>query len=386
VINYGKQFLDQKDVKAVINVLKSDWLTQGPQTKLFENSLKKYFGSKYCTAVSNGTAALHLATKALNFKKGDHVFTTPNSFLATSNSILYCGASPVFVDIEKDTYNIDVEKLEKKIKLYKKNKKKIKAIIATDYAGQPCDWKRLYLIKKKYNLSLINDNCHAMGASYYNNKKYAIKYADLVTHSYHPVKNITCGEGGAVLTNNKLFDDKIKLLRSHGYKKKKSNPWHYEMLDLGYNYRLSDINCALGNSQLSKLDIFIKKRRSIANMYNEKFKNEKYISIPKCKKNIKHAYHIYPLRIDFKKFKIRKIDFLKKMKRKKISLQVHYIPIFKQPYYKKNYKIKEKEFKNSIDFYNEEVSLPLHVSLKYTQIRYIINQVKNILKINKNAN
>ena len=273
MINYGKQYLDQKDISAVVKVLKSDWLTQGPKVQEFENSLKFFFGAKYCTAVSNGTAALHLAVKAMGWKKGDHIFTTPISFLATSNAILYAGAKPVFVDIDLNTFNIDVKKLEKKIKILKKQKKRLAGIIATDYAGQPCDWKALKLIGKKYNLRLINDNCHAIGASFYKNKKYACKYADIVTQSYHPVKNITTGEGGSILTNSKTLDGKIKLLRSHGVIKKKNKlPWSYEMQVLGFNYRLSDVNCALGISQLKKINKFIKKRQVIAKIYDKAFK------------------------------------------------------------------------------------------------------------------
>lgn len=381
MINYGKQFLDKRDIFQVQKVLKSNFLTQGPEVKKFENSLKNYFGAKFCSVVSNGTAALHLAAKALNFKKNDFIFTTPNSFLATSNCILYLNATPVFVDIDKDSYNIDVEKLERKIKFYKKKNKRIKAIIATDYAGHPCDWKKLYKIKKKYKLSLINDNCHAIGASYFKSKKYAVKYADIVTHSYHPVKNITSGEGGSILTNNKKIDEKIKLLRSHGYNKSINKYWHYNMTDLGYNYRLSDLNCALGNSQLKKLNLFVKRRRNIAKIYDKEFADQDHIYVPKVNKNVDHAYHIYPLKIDFKKFKITKSDFILKMKKKRIMLQVHYIPIFNQPYYKKRFKIKQKEFKNVSEFYSQEVSLPMYFSLQNKQVKYVVKQVKNILQL-----
>jgi len=381
MINYGKQFLDKRDISQVLKVLKSNFLTQGPQVKKFENSLKNYFGAKFCSVVSNGTAALHLAARTLDFKKGDYIFTTPNSFLATSNCIIYSNATPVFVDIDKDTYNIDINKLETKIKLYKKKKRRVKAIIATDYAGHPCDWKKLHKIKKKYKLGLINDNCHSMGASYFKSKKYAVKYADVVTHSYHPVKNITSGEGGAILTNNKKINEKIKLLRSHGYKKNINKHWHYDMTDLGYNYRLSDLNCALGDSQLRKLNLFVKRRIKIAKIYDKEFSGIDHIYTPKVNKNVNHAYHIYPLRINFKKFKIDKSFFLKKMKSKNVNLQVHYIPIFNQPYYKKRFKVKKKEFKIVSDFYSQEVSLPMYFSLKDTEVNYVVKHIKDILKI-----
>ena len=382
MINYGKQYLDKKDISAVVKVLKSDWLTQGPKVQEFENYLKFFFGAKYCTTVSNGTAALHLAVKAMDWKKGDHIFTTPISFLATSNAILYAGAKPVFVDIDPNTFNIDVKKLEKKIKILKKQKKRLVGIIATDYAGQPCDWKALKFIGKKYNLKLINDNCHAIGASFYKNKKYACKYADIVTQSYHPVKNITTGEGGSILTNSKTLDSKIKLLRSHGVIKKKNKlPWSYEMQVLGFNYRLSDMNCALGVSQLKKVNKFIKKRQVIAKIYDKAFKNLKHIKVPAVKKNNTHAYHLYPLRINFRKIGVSKVKLFKILSKKNINLQVHYIPIFLQPFYKKNYKFSKNDLKKSIQFYEEEISLPIYYSLKNKDINYVIHQLKKALKI-----
>ena len=385
MINYGKQYLDKKDISAVVSVLKSDWLTQGPKVKEFETSLKNFFGAKYCSVVSNGTAALHLAVKAMGWKKGDYVFTTPNSFLATSNSILYVGAKPIFIDIDPLTFNINVKKLEEKIKINKKKGRRLVGIIATDYAGQPCDWKSLKIIGRKYGLKLINDNCHAIGASFYKNKKYACKYADVVTQSYHPVKNLTTGEGGSILTNHKAIDKKVKLLRSHGViKKMNKSPWSYEMLDLGFNYRLSDMSCALGLSQLKKVNKFVRKKQKIAQIYDKAFKNIKNIKIPLIKKNIQHSYHLYPLRIEFDKFKISKESFFRILRKKNINLQVHYIPIFLQPFYKKNFKFNVKDLKNSIKFYKEEISLPIYYSLKRKEINYVINQIKKILKIKNN--
>lgn len=385
MINYGKQYLDKKDISAVVSVLKSDWLTQGPKVKEFETSLKNFFGAKYCSVVSNGTAALHLAVKAMGWKKGDYVFTTPNSFLATSNSILYVGAEPIFIDIDPLTFNINVKKLEEKIKINKKKGRRLVGIIATDYAGQPCDWKSLKIIGRKYGLKLINDNCHAIGASFYKNKKYACKYADVVTQSYHPVKNLTTGEGGSILTNHKALDKKVKLLRSHGViKKMNKSPWSYEMLDLGFNYRLSDMSCALGLSQLKKVNKFVRKKQKIAQIYDKAFKNIKNIKIPLIKKNIQHSYHLYPLRIEFDKFKISKESFFRILRKKNINLQVHYIPIFLQPFYKKNFKFNVKDLKNSIKFYKEEISLPIYYSLKRKEINYVINQIKKILKIKNN--
>lgn len=380
MINYGRQYIDSDDVKAVLRVLKSDWLTQGPQIQKFENSLKAYFNSNYCTVLSSGTAALHLAVLTLGWNKEDIIITTPISFLATSNCILYCGATPSFVDIESKYFTIDVEKLEQKIKLFKKREKKIVGIIATDYAGHPCDWKSLRKIADRYGLKLINDNCHALGAQIDNDKGYAIKYADLVTHSYHPVKNITTGEGGSILTNNKYLDKKIKSLRSHGVDQNTKNLWFYEMKDLGFNYRISDIQCTLGITQLKKINKFLKRRNEVAKMYNKAFSNDMRFKIPDMKKNYTHAYHLYPLQINFDILKISKNILFKKMREKKINLQVHYIPTHIQPYYKKNFNFKIGDFPIAEKFYNREVSLPIYFSLKDKEIKTVIKYLKKFCK------
>ena len=380
MINYGRQYIDSDDVKAVLRVLKSDWLTQGPQIQKFENSLKAYFNSNYCTVLSSGTAALHLAVLTLGWNKEDIIITTPISFLATSNCILYCGATPSFVDIESKYFTIDVEKLEQKIKLFKKREKKIVGIIATDYAGHPCDWKSLRKIADRYGLKLINDNCHALGAQIDNDKGYAIKYADLVTHSYHPVKSITTGEGGSILTNNQYLDKKIKSLRSHGVDQNTKNIWFYEMKDLGFNYRISDIQCTLGITQLKKINKFLKRRNEVAKMYNKAFSNDMRFKIPDMKKNYTHAYHLYPLQINFDILKISKNILFKKMREKKINLQVHYIPTHIQPYYKKNFNFKIGDFPIAEKFYNREVSLPIYFSLKDKEIKTVIKYLKKFCK------
>ena len=386
VINYGKQTIDSSDIKQVIKVLKSDFLTQGPKVEKFEKSLNKYFKSKYSSVVSNGTAALHLIGKALKWKEGDIIFVTPITFLATANCILYSNATPVFIDIDQYSYTIDPQKIEEKILFFKKKNKKARAIIATDFAGNCCDWHSLRYLSDKYNLELINDNCHALGSKYNNNKGYAVKYADAVIHSYHPVKNITTGEGGAILTNNFEIDKKIKILRSHGYTKKvnnnpkKNKPWFYQMDYLGYNYRLTDFQCALGINQLNKLDNFVTKKRKIANFYNNQFKEKDYFITPYVKKNIYHAYHLYPLQIDFKKIKKNKIDLFHFMQKYQINLQVHYIPIHYQPYYKKKFKLKKGSYPLSEKFYFNEVSLPIFPNLKIKDLYKIVNTIHRFIK------
>ena len=277
MINYGKQNIDASDIEAVINALKRDYITQGPLVDEFENDLNKYFKNKFSCAVSSGTAALHLIGLALGWKKNDIVITTPITFIATANSILYSNATPCLVDINMNDYTIDPNKVEDAIKTHQKNNKRVKSIIGVDYAGHPCDWKSLRYIANKYELDLVNDNCHAIGAEYNGDIGYASKYADIVAHSYHPVKHITTGEGGAILTNNKELFNKVKLLKTHGVTKnpkeleKNDGPWYYEMKKLGYNYRLSDFQCALGSNQLKKLNKFIKKRRDIAKTYDTFF-------------------------------------------------------------------------------------------------------------------
>lgn len=383
MINYGRQFIDQKDINEVTKVLKSSFLTQGTKVEQFEKKLLSKFNAKYCTVASSGTAALHLLGSALEWKKGDIILTTPISFLATSNCILYSNAKPVFVDIEKNSYTVDVNLLEKKIIQLKKKKNKIKAIICTDFAGHPCDWKSLKRISKKYKIVLINDNCHAFGASIDGSTNYALKYADYISLSFHAVKHITTGEGGAILSNNKLTDSKIKILRSHGVVRKKANaPWFYEMKYLGYNYRLTDFQSVLGISQLRKLPKFISRRKKIAKIYDEQFYNIKNVFIPKIKKGMGHAYHLYPLCINFSKFKISKEIFFKKLKKLKINLQVHYIPIHLQPFYKKKFKTKTGDFPISEKFYKEEVSLPIFYNLSNKNVLKVVKSIKKILKIN----
>lgn len=382
MINYGQQFIDNQDIKSVTKVLKSKLITQGPNLKKFELALAKRFSSKYCSVVSNGTAALHLLAVALGWKKNDIILTTPVSFLATSNSILYSGATPKFIDIDPLTNNINTTLLKKEIYLLKKKKKKVTAIIAVDFAGHPCDWLELKKISKKFKITLINDNCHAFGASIKKNKSYAIKYADFVTLSFHAVKHITTGEGGAIISNNKNIIKKINLLRNHGViRSKKFKPWEYKMIYLGFNYRLTDFQSALGLSQLSKINKFLKRRKQIAKLYDYAFKNIKNIEIPNIKKDYEHAYHLYPLKIDFEKFNIKKENFFKKLKKNKINLQVHYIPIHLQPFYKKKFKTKKGDFPNAEIFYKKEVSLPIYYGLTNKKIMFVVKNIKKILRI-----
>lgn len=382
---YGKQLIDDSDIEEVVKVLKSDYLTQGPVVAQFENLLAKKFNSKFCSVVANGTGGLHLIGLSLGWKKKDVIITTPMTFVATANSILYSGAEPDFCDIDKYTYTLDITKLEEKIIAYKKIGTKIKAVIGVDYAGLPCDWFKLKELANKYNFQLVNDNCHALGAEINEDIGYACKYADIVNMSFHPVKHITTGEGGALLTNNEALENKIKLLRTHGitknendFKLKNKNPigsWYYEMQELGFNYRITDFQCALGIAQLKKLNKFIKRRREIADYYNNIFsKNDRFI-IPNVPEHFKHSYHLYPLQINFAELKISKKAFFERLKEKNINLQVHYIPVHLQPFYRKKFGFKEGDFPIAEKFYENEISIPIYPTLKKNDLKYICKEI-----------
>ena len=397
--SYGKQSISNDDIQAVKDVLKSDWLTQGPKISEFEIALCEKFGSKYASAVSNGTASLHLTGLASEWKTGDNIITSPITFLASANCILYSNAIPDFVDIDSKTYTIDVFKLEDKIKSYKKQNKRIKTVIAVDYAGHPCDWESLKLLADKYEFQLVNDNCHALGAEYKNDMQYAVKYADVVCQSYHPVKHITTGEGGAILTNKKKIAEKIKILRNHGivkyYKKINSQSgksdsdikiknsktelqWYYEMQMLGFNYRITDFQCALGISQLKKLDLFVKRRREIAAYYDKAFENDDRFIFPHVSK---HSYHLYPLQVNFEKIKLKKVKFFDQLSNAGINCQVHYIPVHLQPYYRNNFGFKKGDFPIAEKFYEQEISIPMYPALEEQDLHYISNK---LLKLKNN--
>ena len=378
MISYGRQNIDKEDIKSVVKVLKSDFLTQGPIVKKFESRLEKKLNTKYVCCVSSATAALQLVAKSLNWKKGDKIVSSPITFIAGIAGAIHCGAFPEFIDIDKNTFNIDPNKLEDKLK----KQKNIKAALITDFAGQPSDWEDLHYLKKKYKIHLINDNCHSLGAKYKNNIGYATKYADVSCLSFHPVKHITTGEGGAILTNNKKLHSKFNLYRSHGITRSKNNikkPWLYEIDELGFNFRLSDISAALGISQLQKLDKFIKYRQEIAKKYNESLSEIHELKLPDLKPNRTHAYHLYVLRINFKKLKKNKFDLFQLFLKNKIKLQVHYIPIFLQPYFKKKYKIKHKDFQNTMDYYEEAFSIPIYYGLKNETIFKVNKLLKKFL-------
>ncbi len=378
---YGKQTIDSSDINSVAKILPSQFITQGPVSQHFEKELCDYFGSKYASVAANGTAALHLIALALGWKKDDVVITSPITFLASANCAIFVGATVDFADIDTKTYTIDPNKLEEKIKYYLSRSKKVKAVVAVDFAGHPCNWDALSTLKKKYDFQLVNDFCHALGAEYKNDIQYAAKYADAVNLSFHPVKHITTGEGGAVLTNNPEVDMRIKILRTHGMTKdeslleKNDGPWYYEMHEVGFNYRITDFQCALGISQLKKLNKFIKKRREIAQYYDRFFEGRNEFIIPYVSKNVKHAYHLYPLQIKFDEFNINKKDYYNRLKELGVVFQVHYIPVHLQPYYRKIFGFKPGDFPIAEKFYEREVSIPIYPTLTRTDLAKISRSI-----------
>jgi len=373
-ISYGKQSIEQDDIDSVVAVLKSSFLTTGPKVKEFEKAISKFTGAKYCITVSNGTAALHLASLIL-LNAGDKVLTTPNSFLATSNSILYVGAKPIFVDICEDG-NIDLDLCEKELK----RDSSIKAIYSVHFSGKVVNQKKLKYLKKKYGVLILEDCSHSLGAFSNNIKAGSCKNSDISTFSFHPVKNITTGEGGAITTNSKKYYKKLLLLRNHGMKANyKVAPWHYDMNEIGFNYRLTDLSCALGLSQLSKLESFLEKRKLIIKFYEKAFEK---IDVIKSLYNYDKgsAYHLFVIKIDFNKLMISKKEFFIKMKKQNIGLQYHYLPINKQPFYKQLGYGKEKIPKMD-EYFRNAVSLPVYPSLSKKQQNYIVSKIKEILNV-----
>jgi UDP-4-amino-4,6-dideoxy-N-acetyl-beta-L-altrosamine transaminase len=377
-IPYGRQSLDRRDITEVNKVLRSDWLTQGPKIAEFEKGLCAYTGAKYAVAVSSGTAALHIASLAAGLKDGDEAITSPITFVASANCALYCGARPVFADISPDTANIDPNEISKKIT------RRTKVIIPVHFAGHPCDLTEIARIARKKNVMIIEDAAHALGSEYKGSKIGSCKYSDMTIFSFHPVKTITTGEGGAVLTNNKKLYGDLLLFRNHGITKDRSLigrtmrgcDWYYEMHDLGFNYRITDIQSALGLSQLKKVNKFVEKRRSVAALYDNAFSANEFFDTPIEKEGARSSYHLYPIRLNGACINKRK-EIFASMRSSGIGVQVHYIPVYMQPYYR-NLGYDLGICPNAEDYYNRVMSLPIYPDLNVSQARYVINTLLKI--------
>lgn len=377
-IPYSTQKITNQDIQSVKKVLKSGFLTQGPVLKEFEDKFSKRIGSKYAIAVSNGTAALHLCTVALGLKKGDKVITTPNTFIATANSIRYCGGEVVFSDIDSEKHILDINKVRKLLEASPIGT--YKGIMPVDFAGIAVDLEEFRKLADEFKLWIIEDACHAPGGYFTDSKGINQNcgngvYADLSIFSFHPVKHIACGEGGMITTNNKKLRDKLLNIRTHGIqqdyslKKYDLGPWYYEMQELGFNYRLSDIHASLGISQLSKLDKGNYKRASLVKKYEKAFENEKFIiSTPGFIKG--HAYHLYVIEVK------DRLGLYLYLKRHNIYSQVHYVPCYRMPYYK-NFGHKKENFPETEKYYSRCLSIPLFPSLTFKEQSLVIKTIKN---------
>ena len=367
-IPYGRQSINEQDIEDVVNVLKSDYLTTGPKIAEFERKVADYTGAKYAVAIANGTAALHAACYAAGIGEGDEVITTPITFAASSNCVLYCGGTPVFADINPETYNISSVDIERKIT------SKTKAIIAVHFTGQPCEMDQIHEIADKHNLIVIEDGAHALGAVYKGKRVGTL--SDMTTFSFHPVKHITTGEGGMILTDNPKLYERLKLFRTHGITReenlltKNDGPWYYEQRDLGFNYRITDIQCALGTSQMDRLPGFLEKRKKIAEQYNEAFAGNNQIQLPYQKEGCDNAWHLYVIRV---KNGNRK-EVFEKLRAAGIGVNVHYIPVYQHPYYR-SHGYAQVVCPNAEEYYKECISLPMYPDLKEEEQEYVIKKV-----------
>ncbi len=380
MIGYGHQYIDDSDIEAVVNVLKSDYLTQGPAVTQFEQEICKITGAKYCVSVSNATAGLHIAVAALELEEGSEGITTPNTFLASSNCMVYNNVKPVFADINPVSYNIDPEEIKKHVT------GKTRLLIPVHFAGLPCEMEKISEIAKKHNLHVIEDAAHAIGSQYADGTYVGnCKYSDMTVFSFHPVKTITTGEGGAVTTNDEKLYQKLLMLRSHGTTKdeklltKNPGPWYYEMQSLGFNYRMTDMQAALGHSQLQKLFFFKKRRREVVAMYNKAFAEMKYLKTPVEPEKVSSCFHLYATQIDFSALGKTRTQIMSELREKGIGTQVHYIPVPTQPFYKETFGYKDGDYPNAERYYEQELSLPLYPGLSDDDVNLVIKAVKEVI-------
>jgi len=386
MIRYGQQDITQEDIDAVVAVLKSVNLTQGPAISQFEQSVASHTGAKHALAVSNATAALHIACLALNLGPGDWLWTTPNTFVASANCALYCGAQVDFVDINPLTYNLCPQKLEAKLIAAQKANKLPKVVVPVHFSGQPCDMAAIHGLGQKFGFKIIEDASHAIGGRYKGEPIGNGRFSDITVFSFHPVKIITTGEGGMVLTNSDELATRLGLLRSHGITRDPAlmtqrieGPWHYQQVALGFNYRMTDMQAALGVSQMTRLGSYVERRHTIAQRYNELLKDLP-LTLPWQHPDSYSAYHLYVVRLQLDRIACSHRQIFEALRAKDIMVNLHYIPVHTQPYYQ-NMGFKPGDFPESEQYYREALSIPMHVKLTDDEQVFVVNTLREAMGV-----
>ena len=370
---YSHQYIDADDISSVVEVLKSDWITQGPKVEEFEKVVADYCGARYGVAMSSGTAALHAACSVAGISKGDEAITTPITFAATANAVVYCGGKPVFADIREDTLNIDVEEIKKKLS------PRSKVILPVDFAGHPADLDEIKAIAREGNLTVIEDACHALGAEYKGRK--IGNLSNMTILSFHPVKHITTGEGGMVVTDSEEFYEKLRVFRHHGIVKDNPDigPWHYEIQEPGYNFRITDFQCALGISQLKKLERFVARRREIAARYNEAFAEMEEIITQPESADVKAAYHIYVIQIRTELLKVGRREIFEALRAENIGVNVHYVPVHLHPFYQREFGYKKDDYPKAERYYERAITLPIFPKMSDEDNKDVVEAVGKVI-------
>ena len=386
MIPYGKQDIDEADIEAVVEVLRSDWLTQGPRIDEFETELAKTVGAGHAVAVNSATSALHIACLALGLRPGDRMWTTPNSFVASANCGIYCGAAVDFVDIDPVTYNISTTELQKKLEEAKRNNLLPDVLIVVHHSGQSCDMRTISEFARHYRFRVIEDASHAVGTEYGGEPVGNCRFSDVVIFSFHPVKIITTAEGGAALTNDRSVAESMRRLRSHGVTRDSSlfesdeyAPWYYEQIELGFNYRITDLQAALGLSQLKRLKTFVHRRRELSDRYDELLA-EFPLSVPAQTADGESARHLYVVRLDLRKLNVSRRQVFEQLRANGIGVNVHYIPIHMQPFYQR-LGFRQGDFPEAERYYEEAISLPLFASLKHEEQDLVVESLADALSV-----